>query len=57
MDFSNLEATLKGLLADAPRMQRIADTAWGRLAEFSDPARVAADVAGLLLDVAQERGL
>jgi hypothetical protein len=29
MDFSNLEAVLQGLLADAQRMQRIADAAYG----------------------------
>jgi hypothetical protein len=29
MDFSNLEAVLQGLLANAQRMQRIADAAYG----------------------------
>jgi len=30
-DFSDLDAVVRGLLADEPRMQRIADTAYQRL--------------------------
>lgn len=57
MDFSDLEAELKRLLADPPHMQRLADAAYSRLVEFSDPARVAADVADMLHAVAAEAGL
>ncbi len=57
MDFSDLEATLKGLLADPARMQRLADAAYGRLVEYSAPRKFASDVANMLHEVIAEAGL
>ncbi len=57
MDFSDLEATVKGLLADPARMQRLADAAYGRLVEYSAPRKFASDVANMLHEVIAEAGL
>ncbi len=57
MDFSDLEATLKGLLAEPKRMQKLADTAYGRLVKYSAPQKFAANVADMLHEVIAEAKL
>ena len=52
VDFSDLESVVLGALADLPKSQTIADTAYLRLVEHTKEANVARDVAALLRKVA-----